>query len=106
MADCLRCRITEHPLSRTVPRFDPAIEVFADDGIVAALDDGGEAFGREVFVAGRRGGTPARSVRRVERHGRAGPALAHANIVSSSAALDLELTQPILCSRRRGLRAC
>ena len=43
LADHLGRGVAEHPLGGRVPRGDDAVQVLADDGVVARIDDRGEA---------------------------------------------------------------
>ena len=42
LADHLGRGVAEEPLGGTVPRHDHPVQILADDGVVARLDDGGE----------------------------------------------------------------
>ncbi len=53
LADNLVRRVLKHPLRRTIPRLDDAVQVFAQNRVVARLDDGGEVLGR-TLPAGER----------------------------------------------------
>ena len=43
LPDCFGLRVTEHPLGRTIPRRDHAVQTLAHDGIVGRFDDGGDS---------------------------------------------------------------
>src|ERR1700759_659542 len=54
LPDRLRGRVAENPLRTAVPAGDDAVQVLADDRIVARFDDGGEPAKSLLAVAKRR----------------------------------------------------